>query len=87
MRMKSILPEGFKERNVDLMFASVGIREGDKKIDYIVPANEYSEAVFKAAFPDYDEFDGTAFIFRKGLGRKTLFVPGLTDYLLAHPHE
>ena len=87
LRMKIILPEGFKTRNVDLMFASVGIREGDAKIDYIIPSNDYSEAVFKAAFPDYDEFDGTAFIFRKGLGRKTLFVPGLTDYLLAHPHE
>ena len=87
-RMKAILPEGFKTRDVDLMYASVGIRENGESIDYIVPANEYSDAVFKAAFPGYDDYDGTAYIFRTpGLGRKSLFVPGLTDYLLAHPRE
>ena len=87
-RMKAILPEGLKTRDVDLMYASVGIRENGEKIDYIVPANEYSDAVFKAAFPNYDDYDGTAYIFRTpGLGRKSLFVPGLTDYLLAHPME
>lgn len=87
-RMKAILPEGFKTRNVDLMYVSVGIRENGEKIDYIVPANEYSETVFKAAFPGYDDYDGTAYIFRTpGLGRKSRFVPGLTDYLMAYPHE
>jgi len=87
-RMKAVLPEGFKSRDVDIMYASVGIRENGEKIDYIVPADEYSDAVFKAAFPGYDDYDGTAYIFRTpGLGRKSLFVPGLTDYLLAHPHE
>ena len=86
-KMKEALPEGFKTRDVDLMYASVGIRENGEKIDYIVPGNELSETVLKNAFPDYDEYDGTAYIFRKGLGRKTKFVPGLTDYLAAHPHE
>ncbi|MBQ9424873.1 MAG: DHH family phosphoesterase [Erysipelotrichaceae bacterium] len=86
-RMKETLPEGFRTRDVDLMYASVGIRENGEKIDYIVPANELSETIFRNAFPNYDEYDGTAYIFRKGLGRKTLFVPGLTDYLAAHPHE
>lgn len=87
-RMKAILPEGFKTRDVDLMYASVGIRENGEKIDYIVPANEYSDEVFKAAFPGYDDYDGTAYIFKTpGLGRKSRFVPGLTDYLMAHPRE
>ena len=87
-RMKAILPEGFKTRDVELMYASVGIRENGEKIDYIVPVNEHSDAVFKAAFPNYDDYDGTAYIFRTpGLGRKSLFVPGLTDYLLSHPTE
>ena len=86
-KMKEALPEGFKTRDVDLMYASVGIRENGEKIDYIIPGNELSETVLKNAFPDYDEYDGTAYIFRKGLGRKTKFVPGLTDYLAAHPHE
>ena len=86
-RMKEALPEGFRTRDVDLMYASVGIRENGEKIDYVVPCDELSESILKSAFPDYDEYDGTAYIFRKGLGRKTVFVPGLTDYLVAHPHE
>ena len=86
-RMKGVLPEGFAARDVDLMYASVGIRENGEKIDYIVPCNELSESILKNAFPDYDEYNGTAYIYRKGLGRKTVFVPGLTDYLGAHPHE
>ena len=85
--MKEALAEGFKTRDVDLMYASVGIRENGKKTDYIVPCEGLSETVFKAAFPNYDEYDGTSYIFRTGLGRKSLFVPGLTDYLGAHPHE
>ncbi|MBR4471686.1 MAG: DHH family phosphoesterase [Erysipelotrichaceae bacterium] len=87
-RMKAVLPDGFKTRDVDLMYASVGIREGDIKIDFIVPCNELSESILKNAFPNYSEFNGTAYIFRDGgLGRKTKFVPGLNDYLAAHPHE
>ena len=86
-RMKEALPAGFASKNVDLMYASVGIRENGEKIDRIIPANEYSKEVFEAAFPNYDEYDGTSFIFRTGLGRKTKFVPGLTDFLNAHPHE
>ena len=37
------------------MYASVGIRENNQKIDYIIPANELSESILKNAFPDYDE--------------------------------
>ena len=87
-RMKEVLPEGYETRDVDLMYASVGIRENGQKIDYVIPCDERSESILKNAFPDYDEYDGTAYIYRKkGLGRKTIFVPGLTDYLGAHPHE
>ena len=86
-RMKEALAEGKDKVNVDLLYASVGIRENGEKIDYIVPLAGQSEETFKEAFPDYDEYNGTAYIFRKGLGRKTLFVPGLTDFLGAHPQE
>ncbi len=79
-RMKEALSDGFKTKKVDLMYASVGMREDGKKIDYIVPGNERSEQVLKDAFPNYDEYDGTSYIYRTGLGRKTIFVPGLTDY-------
>lgn len=86
-KMKEALPDGLKQVRVDLLYASVGIRENGEKIDYIIPADEDSRQIIEDAFPDYDEFDGTSFIFRKGLGRKTKFVPGLTDYLAAHPSE
>ena len=87
IKMKDALNTGFAGKDVDLMYASVGIRENNEKIDYIIPANELSESILKNAFPDYDEFDGTSYIFRKGLGRKTKFVPGLNDYLATHPHD
>ena len=86
-RMKGALPDGAKKADVDLLYASVGIRENGEKIDYIVPLEGRSEETFKAAFPDFDEYNGTAYIYRTGLGRKTKFVPGLTDFLGAHPHE
>ncbi len=87
-RMKEALPKGFESVQVDLLYAAVGIREGDIKTDYIVPCEGKSKEVFEAAFPSPDEFDGTSYIFRKdGLGRKSKFVPGLTDYLNAHPLE
>ncbi len=86
-QMKEVLPIGFAKRDVDLMYASVGIRDGDMKIDRIVPADGRSAQMICDAFPDYDEYDGTSYIFRKGLGRKTKFVPGLTDFLEARPHE
>jgi manganese-dependent inorganic pyrophosphatase len=87
-RMKEVLPEGFRTRQVDLLYASVGIREGSVKTDFVIPCDEQSRDYFEAAFPNYDEFDGTSYIFRNGgLGRKTRFVPGLTEYLNAHPRE
>ena len=86
-RMKAVLPEGFSSKEVGLMYAEIGIRENGEKIDYVVPVDELSKQIFEQAFPDYDEYDGTAFIFRKGCGRKTVFVPGLTDFLATQPHD
>lgn len=84
-RMAKALPEAIKTKDVKLMYAS--IRAENKKIDYIVCADELSETVLKNAFENYDEFNGYAYIFKSGLGRKTKFVPGLDDYLSIHPHE
>jgi inorganic pyrophosphatase/exopolyphosphatase len=36
-RMKEALPHGFETVQVDLLYASVGIREDGVKIDFIVP--------------------------------------------------
>ena len=86
-RMKAAMKDGAGKVDVDMLYASVGIREGDLKIDYIVPLSGRSEDILKEAFPNYDEYNGTAYIFRSGLGRKTKFVPGMTDFLGANPHE
>ena len=87
-RMKEALPRGFESVQVDLLYAGVGIREDDVKTDFIVSCDGQSREVFEAAFPNYDEYDGTSYIFRNGgLGRKSKFVPGLTEFLNAHPHE
>lgn len=86
-RMKNALPDAFASREVELMYASIGMRENGEKIDYIVPCNEHSRQILADAFPDYDEFNGTAFIFKSGLGRKTKLVPGLTEFLGAYPHK
>ena len=86
-RLEGALPAVYSQKNVDLLFAEISIREEGVKIDYIIPYDEYSKKVMMDAFPDYDEYDETSFIFRKGLGRKTKFVPGLTDFLASHPHE
>ena len=85
--MKKAMAENAEKVDVDLLYASIGVYEGDVRTDYIVPLDGRSEETFKAAFPNYDDFNGTAYIFRSGLGRKTKFVPGMTDFLAAHPHE
>ena len=86
-RMKEVFPSAAKTKNVDLIYAAITIRENGEKIDYIVPGDEHSKEVFEETFPNYDEYDGTSFIFRTGLGRKTKFVPGLTEHLNLYPKE
>jgi len=85
-RMKIALEEYGNTRDVDLIYASVGMRENGVKHDYVVPGNELSETILKNAFPNY-KYDGTSYLYDTGLGRKTIFVPGLADYLAARPHE
>ena len=86
-RMKEALQEGFASRDVGLMYASVSLRENGLTTDYIIPVNDLSKQIFELAFPYYDEYDGTAFIFYKGCGRKSVFVPGLNDFLATQPHD
>ena len=86
-RLKAALPEFSTQKDVDLWFAEISIREEGVKIDYIIPYGDYAKKVMEDAFPEFDEYDGTSFIFRSGLGRKTKFVPGLTDFLESYPHE
>ena len=86
-RMKAAMTDNAKKVDADLLYASVGVYEGDLNVDYVVPLDGRSEEVFKAAFLNYDDYNGTANIFRSGPGRKTEFVPRMTDFLGARPHE
>ncbi len=79
------MADAMSKKDVDLMY--LAIRAENKKIDYIIPADQRSEDMLKAAFPNYDEYDGVAYIYKSSLGRKSKFVPGMNDYLAAHPHE
>ena len=74
-------------RDVGLMYVSFCLRENGLKTDYIVPVDEFSKQIFEPAFPFYDEYDGTASVFYRGCGRKSVFVPGLNDFLAAQPND
>ena len=86
-RMYAVIPAIYPQAGMDLLYVTVSIRTEGVKTDYVVPANDYSREVLTEAFPDYDEFNGSAYIYRKGMGRKTVFVPGLTEFLGTYPRE
>ena len=77
--------EAKSKTDTDLMYIS--IRAENVKNDYIVPADKRSEDMLVAAFPNYDDNEGTYYLYKGGLGRKSKFVPGMNDYLASHPHE
>lgn len=86
-RINKILPEQLAESDLDLLYVTVGVFTEDKQVEYTIPADEYSKNVFEDTFPDLGEFNGQAFVITKGIGRKKVFVPGLMEYLAAHPQE
>ena len=72
-----------------MIFAILG---GDDRSLYLLrtlraAGHALRPCALELALPDYDEYDGVAFIYRKGCGRKTVFVPGLTDFLATQPHD
>lgn len=85
-RVHAVLPRAIKVRGINYMYAAVRVEGDGKKIDFIVPADENSKIVFEETFPDF-ELDDDVYVMRKSLGRKSKFVPGLTEYLAARPHE
>lgn len=46
-RMKEALPLGYEKVDVDLMFASVGVREGNVKTDFVVPSKGYPRFILR----------------------------------------
>ncbi len=85
--MKAVLPGALSSAGMDLAFAQINIFHDDLSITYIVPSGEQAAAVIEAAFGDKAVFDGTAYIFDPGMGRKATLVPAITDVLASHPSE
>ena len=86
-RMKAVLPGALSSAGMDLAFAQINIFHDDLSITYIVPSGEQAAAVIEAAFGDKAIFDGTAYNFNPGMGRKATLVPAITDVLASHPSE
>jgi len=71
-----------------LFYCEVSMYEDGKKYDYVIPADEKSASVLKNACESYGYEEHEDYIlFKTGLGRKSKFVPGLTNYLGSYPHE
>lgn len=60
--MKIALEEYENTRDVDLIYASVVMRENGVKHDYVVPGNDLSETILKNAIPNY-KYDCTSYLY------------------------
>ncbi|MBQ1624412.1 MAG: hypothetical protein II096_00080, partial [Erysipelotrichaceae bacterium] len=87
-RIKEAIVETAAKKEADLFYCEVSMYEDGKKYDYVIPADEKSASVLKNACESYDYEEHEDYIlFKTGLGRKSKFVPGLTNYLGSYPHE
>ncbi len=86
-RMKAILPAQAKALDVKYCFAQVSIYHDDVSVTYLVPMDDASSEVLKAAYGDTATFDGTSYVLKPGISRKTRLVPDIDAVLEAHPKE
>ncbi len=86
-RMKKAVPATLNSTGMDMAFAQISIYHDDISVAYIVPSGPRAAEVIEAAFGDKAEFDGTSYIFRPGMSRKSVLVPAITDVLASHPSE
>ena len=87
-QIKEAIVETAAKKDTDLFYCEVSMYEDGKKYDYVIPADEKSASVLKNACESYGYEEHEDYIFFKtGLGRKSKFVPGLTNYLGSYPHE
>lgn len=86
-RMKDILPGQLTSLGVDYALAQVSVFHDGISVGYFVPADDATGEVLKAALGDTATFDGTSYVLRPGISRKSVLVPAIDDVLQSHPKE
>ena len=86
-RMKAVLPAAQASTGVDLAMAQIAIFHDGLSVTYLVPSDEYTDEVIRAAFGDTAVFDGTSYVITPGFSRRQVLVPAISDVLAAHPGE
>ena len=86
-RMKAVMPDQLKSLGVEYAFAQVSVFHDDISISYLVPADDASGEVLKAAYGDTATFDGTSYVLNPGISRKAKLVPDIDKVLTSYPKE
>ena len=86
-RMKKVMPEAMAKKGMDLAFAAVTVLRDDISVSYLVAADDASDEVLQLAAGENAESDGTSYIVRPYMSRKSALVPAITDILESYPQE
>ena len=85
--MKKVMPEAMKKKGMDMAFAAISILHDDLSVTYTLAADAASDEVLKLAIGDKAEFDGTSYIVKPYMSRKSVLIPAITDILESYPKE
>ena len=86
-RMKAILPAKVQELGVEMAFAQISVYHDGISIGYLVPSDEAAASVLEQAFEGKYTYDGTSYVMRPGVPRKSVVVPAISDVLASYPRE
>ena len=86
-RMKAIMPAQLKALGVEYAFAQISVFHDDISLCYLVPADDASGEVLKAAYGDTATLDGTSYVLKPGISRKAKLVPDIDAVLTSNPQE
>lgn len=86
-RMKKAMPAAKEKQGMDMAFAAISILHDDLSVTYVVGADEASHQVLQLAIGDDCDFDGTSFVTKTYMSRKSVLVPAITDILESYPQE
>lgn len=86
-RMKDVLPGQLTSLGVDYALAQVSVYHDDISLGYFVPADDATSELLKAAIGETATFDGTSYVLRPGISRKSVLVPAIDDVLRSYPKE
>jgi manganese-dependent inorganic pyrophosphatase len=61
----------------------VSIFHDDVSVTYLVPADDATDALLKATYGDTATFDGTSYVCKPGMSRKSKLVPDIDATLVS----